>query len=458
MNPFNWLRIKMSRDEKALDSLGDISKQAINQLMALGRDRPVSPAEAYTLYNTISPLGDAVDMIAAKFAAIDPIIVNSERQPVKGVEDAVNLLRKPNDLESYSQFATGMGTNFLLNRNSYIEAIGFFKAKPKEMYNVPNNRISLTEGSNNITYLINMTGFLHFLTITCKMTTEVSRALDSTNTREIFHYKGYDQSSSMFASVSKIQSILRDVEVVRGSLTHEASALKRGLSARGIMSIDTDNKEAFEQFKKDIEAHQSGAGNSGKTLFTMGKQLDHKKIDQNNRDMQLLQNKQDSRQAIYDRMDIPKPLVNMDAQTYNNYQTSLYALYDNAILPLAKTLYEGLTRSFQNRGMLSEDQMITFDERSIPALQLRRNEELKILNEIGVLSPDEIRTQAGYEMVGGAAGSIYIDSNKVPIGEDKFTDDNLDKPRKKKFQAMLEGFGADDDEVKQHWAEFKAIR
>jgi len=246
------------------------------------------------------------------------------------------------------------------------------------------------------------------------------------------------------------------MEVIDQSLVKMRSLLINGFSAASLASIKTQDKDAFDQVKSDLNNLFSGPRNSGRLIAAMADSLDIKNIEQTNRDLQTMENKTDSKNTVYSRFEIPQPLVNQTSQTYNNYQTALYSLYDNAVIPLTKKIFQKLTKVFKDRKALKDGEFISFDESSIPCLQLRLAEKLKLLKEVGVHSVNEIRGVYGSEEIGPEGDQIFIEASKIPIGEDDQTDDNP-KEKRKALVHTLKKQGSSDDEVLEYLREYKEI-
>lgn len=457
MSVFNILEnlTKNKTEEKSTNLSQVISNELLREMVKIGCYRNVSASEAYQAYNNNPSLPDAVDMIANKFSTIIPIIENNKGE-ITTEHPALTFLKRPNILENYSEFAESMATNFLLNNNSYLEILGFFKSKPQEIWNVKNSAVQITESPNQALYNILTSGFFDFLKGNFLLNFENDgRILDQTNLRELYHLRGFYLSSSTLKAVSKIQSIHRDLGIVDQSTLRNLSLLRKGFSSNTLINVDTEDNEAFEQLKKDVRLKYSGAGNSGETLISKGKDIDVKSFDQTNKEMEGLKTKQESKNNIYRRYDIPRPIVESNAQTYNNYQTALYALYDNAVLPLGNRIYSAYTKIFKDRKMLSENEHITYDISSIPALQLRTTEELKALKDAR-LTTDELRGVVGREALQSGGDTVLVPSTLIPIGSDAYTDDNRDEPAKK-FIEQMKKHGFEENEIKEFWDEYKEI-
>jgi hypothetical protein len=96
-------------------------------------------------------------------------------------------------------------------------------------------------------------------------------------------------------------------------------------------------------------------------------------------------------------------------------ETAKLNLYDNAVLPMSARLFREITNFMRPRFDIDKDEVIVADLDQISALQIRRNQELKLKSELDVLSTDEIREEIGRDPVPGG-DVVYIASNLVPIG------------------------------------------
>jgi len=412
----------------------------------------ITPSRAYNLYDINPILSDAVDMISCKFSGLMPVIRNKDREIITEGQ-SLEFLRSPNKLQDYNEFATGLSTNFLLNNNAFLELIGFVNSKPTEMFNVRNSEVAITEGNNNAIYVITTSNFFEFLSGNFTLTSETGRIFDKTNLKELYHIKGFSMTHQTLLAASKVSSLQKELEIIDKSSVRNVSILTKGFSAGGLLRVDTDDQDSYEQLVKDIKLRKSGAGNAGEILTSKGKDLDYKPFDMTNRDLEGLETKKDSKSTVYGRYDIPMPLIEGSCQTFNNYQTALYALYDNAVFPLADKLFSKLTMAFRNRKMLKDDEIITYDIAAIPTLQLRRFEEINNAKKSGSLSLNELRSLGGYESIGPQGDYIFQPGNLIPVGRDKFTDDNLNKP-KKGFVSLMKKNGFTDPEIKEYWNEY----
>jgi len=246
---------------------------------------------------------------------------------------------------------------------------------------VKNDLVTPNEMVNGANYVISTTLLFQFLSGTFQMSLkpgeDSGRILDRSRVRELVHIKGFTLSRQSLEAASLVCSIIKDMEIIKKSDIYNLAFLIKGNTSSGVISVDTENQESFEQFKEDFSKNQSGAENSGKAVVAQGKDVSYASFGANNRDMEVKKNKEDARATVYQKFLIPGPIVDGKQQSLNNYQVALLALYDLAVLPLADVIFEGYTKIFRDRGVLKDGETITYDLSTISALEPRTIQALK---------------------------------------------------------------------------------
>lgn len=447
--------------KKSLGLGGKVKRDALIDLFRLGCDEHVTETQAYRLYEQESELGRNVDIIACAVSDIKPIVKDKDGKVVTNLHPYFEeFFSRPNEIDDYSEFVENMASNYLLHGNSFIYLQGNKNRPPMSIFNVPNNEINITKAQNAIQYRIDTTGILSFMNATYRLqvtgkgarnTKDAGRIIDSTNLRELYQLKGFHQQSDKFLSPSFVNSLKKDLDVIRQSKIAVVSNLKGGLSASHLINLNTNNIENFQFTKRQIEAYLSGAGNTGRPMFTKGEDVSIKEIGHNNRDNQAFENKQDAIKTTYKRFGIPVAIIDGSFQSYNNYQTALYSLYDGTILPLAQRIFDKFTIMMRDRSVLPMDHRITFDTNGINALDLRSTERVQVLSKSGIMTINELRSEIGLEETEGG-DEILRPATEIPVSRDRFTDDNLNVPTKD-FSEPLKKSGFSDDEIKELWHE-----
>lgn len=435
---------------------GGISSKNIFRMFSQGIINNVGASKAYSIYNKTSAVGDAVDMIATRFSDITPVILTDKNEPVEN-ETVQTSLKQPNSLESYREFAINVSTNFLLDNNCYLQVLGNIKSKPIGIYNIPNDQVSFEEKENNACLSVNTTGLWEFLKDIFYLNMKEGRFFSKSNLKEMYIIKGFNQTLNRFTGVNKLSSVFQDTEVIQKSLGSQVSNLKGGFNSSNLISVDTDDQEAIEQFKKDIQTNQSGPNNNGKALIVRGKTVDIKKIEQSNKDMQHVENKKDSRLSIFSRFQIPAPMVDQSSQTYDNYHTALISLYDNAVLPLADVIFEKITKIFQDRGLLQKNERITYDKKSINALQSRMIKDVQEISKAQILTTNELRNSIGYKSLSEGGDFLYMSSTLTPIAKDEDLEEGKSLAKKAEFFTSCENESIEREIIEDAWNQYKKL-
>jgi HK97 family phage portal protein len=352
----------------------------------------------YYIYGTISALGHAVDMISDKVSDISFVIKTKEGSLVnssKG-DKVLNLLNRPNKVHTTKDFLAQIATEFLLYNNAYVYLGGNINYTPSMMFPISSKSINITMSSDGKLYTVSGTGFESSFNGIYSINLETGRVLSDINIGEIVHLRGYIKNGSN-QSKSKVDALCKQVEMINSAWLSLKSGLDSGFNAGAIIGVDTKNKSIFNQFVQDVQNFFSGPNNSRRAMVmqTDKYKVDHQKL--SNRDMQILEIMTEAKKSVYERYEIPEPLVNSSAQTYNNYQTAMYALYDNAILPLFNTIATKLTDAMRDRNLLTYDEKITYDNSTIPTLKVREAEDLVAYEQTGALTINEMRIKMGYK-------------------------------------------------------------
>jgi HK97 family phage portal protein len=417
------------KTEKKSTDLNQIFREFINT----GQQKNwfvVNSNKAMGFYNKNSALFDAVSRIVQEITSIK-LAVQKEDTVLKE-HQVLEFLKHPNPIQSYSEFMRDLSTYYLLCNNAYIKALGNIKQKPSEIYVVNNTYFSISPRTNGATYKISPQPYKQFLAGVLSIGENTNgRILDDNGLAELVHIK--DFSSGLYNSVeaeSSLNSILYELLILNSSNSHNISILENGVSINGIFFVDTNDNEVVRQVKHSLKTEFEGSSRAGKHLVAKGGgSIDFKPLTMSNRDMQYSESKADAKRIIYEHFKIPSPLITAEAQTYSNFETSQFALYDNSVLPKLNSILAELTQFFRNRKLLTENESLTYDVTSIPALQLRTYQQLEMLNKIGITSINEQREMIGMDRIMGG-DDLYIDSSKLPIADtldidDKLIDDTL---------------------------------
>lgn len=369
----------------------------------------VTIPEQLAFYANIAPVFTAVEYISNEFSCFKPIIKDEKNNVFIEDHPILELLKRPSDEVSRVDFLKNIASFKSITGNVFLLATGNINRPPLELLSIKPQKVEPVNTLDAIvsSYLIEPFG-LRFKRTEDKRGVRYLHDED----KELRHIRNFNPEVSPFG-MSPLNPIFQEIKQHASSNTHNLSLLENGLRTSGILSPDVPiTSEQAAQLTESIRKVQSGARNAGRMMMLPSK-MTFLETGTTNKDMDFKDLKSQLAVAIYSALKIPLPLIMSDRMTLANMETAKLMLYDNAVLPLADTLFSELTHFLMPRYKNSENFIITFDEREIDALQVRRNEEIKLLKDIGVLTINELRVKLGEkELQGGDA--LYLPANIVP--------------------------------------------
>lgn len=411
-----------------------------------------SMSMAYNMYETTAVLADAIDKISTPIKNIEPCVFTKDWEMIED-HPLLKFLEKPNRNQSWREFIFECAVNKLVTNNMFLLVTGNINREALEIYPIKSSYVTVNgiDVNSQPIYQISAANknrvFNGIYTFDTK-----SKCFRNTDYRELVHLKGYCKNSGdeIFA-LPLMNSVLKEIEIANGSSVHNASLLKNGVTLSGIFRLATSDKKAIDEFREQVTTYFTGSSNAGKYIAAHADNIDFKPINATNKDMQILELKNDSEDSIYRKYGIPQPLYKNTAQTYDNYSTAKVSLYDDAILPLAGDIFDKLEELFKRRKMLAEDERLNYSTNDIPALQLRTATWVKDLTSVGVLTDNEIRSELGYDSYDGG-DIIYKPANMVPVSGDGEAAGN----EKSIFIDRMAKFGCTKSEALELWKKTKS--
>lgn len=401
-------------------------------------------------YLTCKPVSKSIDLIAGKMSVIPPILKNKKTGDELRAHPVLSLLNSPNSDMTREEFLFRYAAFYLITGNSFIHAIGFAKQPPSELkvlmpQSMNYSGSTIDDTPDAFEYRTNNIG------ISFKYTPEknVNRYLSSGELSELWHVKTYNPelSSTTPFGVSLMNSIQLEIKQHTEANRHNLSMLLNGARLSGILSTEgslTKNQREF--LKEQFRTLYQGAENAGKTLFAEGGKTNYNAISATSKDMDFFLLKKDNKFDIYDRFNVPLPLVSPDHMTMDNYSEAKLALYDDAVTPLADTLLSELERLLfpRYRDLQNSDWMLTYSEQDIPALKRRSDASIKNKQETGAFTTNEIRNLYGMDNIPGG-DTIYQPINLVPIGSAQETME----AEKSRFIDILRSRGFSENQIQK---------
>jgi HK97 family phage portal protein len=407
----------------------------------LAKEGYLKNAIVYRCVNEISKGASAVPYV---LKAGDQII---EQHPL------IDLLNRPNPLQSYSEFFNSLFGYVLLSGNAYILKVGSDLGSPKELHQLRPDRINIKGSGNPIPekYEYKVNGRV-------QTTYEVDQ---ENGFSELKHVKLWNPLDDYYG-LSPMSAAAVEVDQFNMSSKHNVNLLQNGARPSGAVIFKPQDDAGFavnlsesqrQQLLTDLNNRFSGAGNAGRPMLLEG-DFDWKEMGLSPKDMDFHRLKNMATTDIALCFGVPSQLVGVpDSQTYSNVAEARLALYEETIIPhlrkMASDLNEWLVPMFDDRLTLE------FDIDSIPALAERKKKTYENVTSAvreGIMTRNEARKIIGLETVEGA-DDLYVSANLFPI-----SDEGVDKPENPVNEEDLEDYDEDvDKEINFLLQEEKAL-
>ena len=368
----------------------------------------------------------------------------------------IDLLNRPNPLQSYSEFFNSLFGYVLLGGNAYILKVGAEQGAPKELHQLRPDRMVIKGSGNPIPdryeYVVNGR-------------VQKTYMVDQVNGySEVKHVKLWNPLDDYYG-LSPMSAAAVEVDQFNMSSKHNVNLLQNGARPSGAVIFKPQDDAGFaanlsesqrQQLLTDLNNRFSGAGNAGRPMLLEG-DFDWKEMGLTPKDMDFHRLKNMAATDIALCFGVPSQLVGVpDAQTYANVSEARLALYEETIIPhlrkIQSDLNEWLVPLYDDRLKLE------FDIDSIPALSERKRKTYENVTSAvreGIMTRNEAREQIGLSPVDGADG-LYISANLFPLTdeavpevENPINDEDLEDYEEEDKGMDAEIANLLDDEVKK---------
>lgn len=362
------------------------------------------------VYRCVNEISKGASAVPYQLKSGDNVI---EQHPV------IDLLDRPNPLQSNVEFFNALFGYLMLSGNAYVLKIGGTRGVPRELHLLRPDRIEIK--SRQGATLPDRYDYM--------MNGRVERSFEvdqDTGFSELKHIKLWNPLDD-FYGCSPLSAAAVEVDQHNLSSTHNINLLSNGARPSGAVVFKPKDEQGFAanlteaqrgQLLTDLNNRFSGAGNAGRPMLLEG-DFDWKEMGLSPRDMDFLNLKHLASTDIAMCFGVPSQLVGVpDAQTYANVSEARLALYEETIIPLlhkvASDLNEWLLPLF------NENLLFEYDVDGIPALSERRKkiyENVTAAVREGIITRNEAREQLGYSPIDGG-DDIYISSTLFPLGDE----------------------------------------
>jgi HK97 family phage portal protein len=355
--------------------------------------------------------------IARAAAGVDWLLYNQGRRKLTEIEQhpLIDLLYKPNTLQSKQEFFEAWAAFTLLAGNSYVDMNGPNQGPPKELWTMRPDRVKVNP------HPINIVGGYTYTVNDKAVTFPVDRMM---------HMKLFSALDDLYG-LSPIAVAARGIDNDNAANTWNNALLTNGARPSGAMVTKEFVPEPqYNRLKEEITKNYAGAAKAGKFMLLEGG-LEWKEMGLSPKDMDFILSKKLSRVEICAAFGVPPEIVgDKEHATYSNYQEARQAFYQETILPLLDKMRDklnsGLTPKF------GENLYLDYDKDSIEALQENTDEKAKRVREdvkAGLLTINEGRVAVGYDEIEGGnvrmipVNVLLVGPDAEPVEDDEPADD-----------------------------------
>lgn len=400
-------------------------------------------------YCQVAPVGDAINKIASETSCVALFpYAKAEKESRIALPNSpfVKTFRKPNFKQTGIDFKQEGFIHYLATGNNYIYLSGVLSAdkrsvyqSPLEVYNLRPDYITPVQDMSGYPeyYLYNPNGqqkCFHKSYINNINGQLIEAYVEDEGFGVLLHWKEPSNNKlfSMLYGDSPLQNVEIEINQYLEASIHNANLLRNGLSSKMLFTpkdgSNPPNQDQLDKIRDYLKSAYSGFNNAGKNLL-IGMPFDVKPLDINLKDMDFEKLMRRMRVAIYNKLNIPLPMVEGEFTSNTNMKEANLNFYDKAVLPLLAKYCE-YYYCFVYSNFYREDGVfeIGFEESSIPALQPRLFETVQVLQKAKIATSNELREFVGLGRCGIGGDALYVDGNQVAVAGDENMSDTIGVP------------------------------
>ena len=362
------------------------------------------------VYRCVNEIAKGASAVPFHIKAGDDVL---EQHPL------IDLLNRPNPLQSNSEFFNSLFGYLLLAGNAYVLKVGGLAGQPKELHLLRPDRIEIKAGSGYMPerydYVINGKILTSY---------EVDQDTGMGDLKQIKLWNPLDD----YHGLSPLAAAAVEVDQHNLASTHNISLLSNGARPSGAIIFKPKDDAGFtanlsdsqrQQLLTDLNQRFSGTSNAGSHMLLEG-DFDWKEMGLSPKDMDFLNLKHMSSTDIALCFGVPSQLVGVpDAQTYANVAEARLALYEETIIPYLRKIESDINEWLVPQ--FNENIKFQYIVDEIPALSERRRriyENITTAVSQGIMTRNEAREMIGLSPVDGA-DELLVAANLFPLGSNE---------------------------------------
>jgi HK97 family phage portal protein len=353
--------------------------------------------EGYTKNNVanacVNKIASAVG--AARFTARDKSGKEIEGHPL------LDLLARPNPMQSGQQFLAAVTGFYLVAGNVYIERT-VAGGRPRELWPLRSDRMQVIPGE---------TGMPRGYAYKAGQDRVVWEADPNTGDSDIRHIKAWHPLDDWYG-LSPIEAGAYAVDQHNEGMKWLQGLLQNSAAPSGLMLAEGElSDEQFNRLKSEIDEKHSGGRNAGRPLLLEGG-LTWQAMGMSPQQMQIIDAKHSSARDVALALGVPPQLVGIPGDsTFANYHEARLAFYEETCIPIMEMVASELTAWL---APAYGDVRLRVDLEAIPAIAEKRHRLWEMADRSQDLTINEKREMKGYEPIPGG-DVVMVQSSLVPL-------------------------------------------
>jgi HK97 family phage portal protein len=343
-------------------------------------------------HRAVSMIATAASSANWKLFSLDS---HHAKQELK-IHPLLQMISKPNAFQTQASFMEALVTYRLIGGNSYLLAVGGEGDAPKELHLLRPDRVSLIAGKDGTPSAYRYTVGNWEREYPIHPITGKSR---------ILHLKAFHPLNDYYG-LSPMEAAAYSIDMHNQANSWNQALLQNSARPSGALVVKAQDNQTghlsedqYWRLKGQIDEQFSGTENAGRPLLLEGG-LEWKEMSLSPREMDYVEAKHSAARDIALAFGVPPQLLGIPGDnTYANLAEARLALWEQTILPLLKTINDGLNGWLT--GFYAGNLRLELDTNSISALALRQDQLWQRLESATFLTENEKREMAGFPPLQG---------------------------------------------------------
>ena len=458
---FKNLADRFEEKSANMDTLENVI-QSINTMYGLGVKSGIgwlSALGAINFYNKVSPIANAVDLIALKVAEVylsvwDKVDKKYLQDVTSGTPfKMLELLKRCDWNKTYTEFMKAESSYYLITGNAFFvsqwlsgEPINVLMPKPQHItINGKGNSIPLQyiwhDGTKDLVFNLDVASGRYYADDDKGFHYEIVQSRE---------FNPKENTGNLWGQ-SKLTQIYLEMEQHIAGAVHNQKLLANGARPSGVLTLDEEmSDDAYEKARAEVNSFYSGAENAGNVLIFEGQGSKFESFNISPKDMDFANLSEKNTVAIYNRLNIPLPLISASTMTYSNMSDALYHLYIMAVIPVLETLLDSLNRLLCYKYEDGERYEIHYDENDIDVMARVKQTQNAEVVRLGITTYNEARGFYKLDELDEGGDDVFVSPMLVPLGQ---PEQQVEMPRNNtpetKFRHILEKQNFDTKQIEE---------